>query len=344
MRDLFKSVLKTLEEGKDAVLVTIIASSGSTPRGAGSRMLVRADGTTEGTIGGGAVEHRSIEMALKAIKEKASYTHGFVLGKEQVADLGMICGGNVVVYFQYIDHESEGFKKLCQRAIETYDKDEDSWLIMDITDETAWAMGVYSSLEGLVGLEGMDKDSLSELLLNRAVQKQWNERSYYSEPLVRAGSVYVFGGGHVAQELVPVLAHVGFRCVVFDDRTEFANSKVFPQAETIVGDFERIFDYVNIRESDYVCIMTRGHQFDYLVQKQILTKNACYVGVMGSRKKLETLNGKLLEDGFSKEKLESCHSPIGTKILAETPAEIAISIAGELILTRAIREGRKKKG
>lgn len=343
MKDLFKSVLKTLEEGRDAVLVTIIASSGSTPRGAGSRMLVKDDGTAEGTIGGGTVEHRSIEMACKAIKEKTSYIHGFVLGKEQVADLGMVCGGDVTVYFQYINHESEVFKNLCQKAIETYDRDEDSWLIMDITDETAWAMGVYSPSEGMTGLEGMEKEVLSELLVNRAIQKQCGGRNYYSEPLVRAGSVYIFGGGHVAQELVPVLAHVGFRCVVFDDRPEFANSKMFPQAEkTIVGDFERIFDYVDIRESDYVCIMSRGHQFDYLVQKQVLTKNACYVGVMGSRKKLETLTGKLIADGVPKERIDSCHSPIGMEISAETPAEIAISVAGELILTRAIREGRKK--
>ncbi len=177
----------------------------------------------------------------------------------------------------------------------------------------------------------------------RRFKKNFGERKYYSEPLVRAGCVYIFGGGHVAQELVPVLAHVGFRCTVFDDRPEFANKTLFPLAErTIVGDYERIFDSLELRECDYVCVMTRGHQSDYVVQRQVLTKNACYVGVIGSRRKLETLTEKLMADGVTREQIDSCHSPIGLEIYAETPAEIAISVAGELIATRALREGRKK--
>lgn len=343
MRQLFQTVLETLEKGEDGVLVTVIASSGSTPRGAGSHMLVRRDGTTEGTIGGGAVEFRSIQRAQKAIEEKASYTHGFVLGKEQVADLGMICGGDVVVYFQYLDHENQEFKDLCSKIEDAYEKDEDSWLIMDITDETAWGLGIYRKSEGLTGIKGLEKEEREVLLKHKAVQVNFGERKYYSEPLVRAGCVYIFGGGHVAQELVPVLAHIGFRCVVFDDRPDFANEKLFPQAEkTIVGDYERIFDFFELRECDYVCIMTRGHQSDYVVQRQVLTKNTCYVGVIGSRRKLETLAGKLMAEGVTREQIDSCHSPIGLEIYAETPAEIAISVAGELIAVRALREGRKK--
>ncbi|ADL04719.1 XdhC family protein [Lacrimispora saccharolytica] len=343
MRKLFKAVLETMEKGEEGVLVTIIASSGSTPRGAGSHMLVRRDGTTEGTIGGGAVEYRSIQRSQKAIEEKSSYIHSFVLGKEQVADLGMICGGDVVVYFQYLDHENQEFKDLCRKIEEAYDKDEDSWLIMDITNESTWGLGIWCKSAGFAGIKGITEEERKCLLQNKAVQKNFGERKYYCEPLVRAGSVYIFGGGHVAQELVPVLEHVGFRCTVFDDRPEFANEKLFPQAEkTIAGDYERIFDYLQIRECDYICVMTRGHQSDYLVQRQVLTKSACYIGVIGSRRKLETLAEKLMADGVSREQIDSCHSPIGLEIYAETPAEIAISVAGELIAVRAQREGRKK--
>ena len=148
--------------------------------------------------------------------------------------------------------------------------------------------------------------------------------------------MYVFGGGHVAQELVPVLAHVGFRCVVMDDREEFANPQVFPQAKrTVVGDLERISDYVQITERDYVCVMTRGHQFDYYVQRQALAAKPRYIGVMGSRNKIKVTTEKLLADGFTLEEIQFCHMPIGTNILAQTPAEIAISVAGELICVRA---------
>lgn len=343
MRQLFREVLSTLLQGEDAVLVTIIASSGSTPRGTGSHMLVRQDGTTAGTIGGGAVEFKSVERALKAIKDKRSYTHGFVLGKEQVADLGMICGGDVVVYFQYLDHENLDFQTVCREIDKAFDRDENSWLIMDITDETAWGMGIYNDSSGFLGIEGPDEAGKAEMLKNKSVQFSVGGRRYYSEPFVSAGCVYIFGGGHVAQEIVPVLAHVGFKCVVFDDREEFANRTLFPAAENVItGDYQRIFDYLEIREFDYVCIMTRGHQSDYIVQRQVLTRNACYVGVIGSRKKLAAIKEKLMADGIPGDKIDRCHSPIGLEIYAETPAEIAISVAGELISVRAGREGRHR--
>lgn len=149
-------------------------------------------------------------------------------------------------------------------------------------------------------------------------------------------TVYIFGGGHVAKALVPLLARLDFDCIVFDDRKEFANAEHFPAAQKcIAGDFSRLADYVRITSSDYVCIMTRGHEYDYIVQKQVLRTPAYYIGVMGSKKKTLTLREKLLADGFSKSDIERCRSPIGLDIKARTPEEIAVSIAGELILMRA---------
>lgn len=339
MKQLFEEMKRILGQGEELVLVTVIAGSGSTPRGAGARMIVRKDGTTMGTIGGGAVEYEAGRMALDVLKCKNSVTKGFKLVKGQAADLGMICGGDVVVYFQYIGPEHQEFPAICEEGIRACDRDEDSWLITDITDETAWAVGIYSESLGFVGLtvEG----DLQALTKTKAVQTETGGRKYYSEPLVRAGTVYVFGGGHVAQELVPVIAHLGFKCVVFDDRPEFANRTLFPQAvETLVGDFSDIFAKVTIREQDYVVIMTRGHQCDYEVQRQVLKSSAHYIGVMGSRKKLETLAGKLKEEGFTDQDIARFYGPIGLAIAAETPAEIAISVAGELIGVRAKREGR----
>lgn len=341
MKKLFEEMKRLSGLGEDFVLVTVIAGSGSTPRGAGARMVVRKDGTTLGTIGGGNVEYQAGLMALEVLKDKQSFTKGFKLVKGQVADLGMICGGDVVVYFQYVGAGNRDFLEVCENGIRAFDRDEDSWVITDITDETAWAMGICSDSEGLKGLS-IDGD-YSALKQTKAVQTSVGDRKYYSEPLVRAGTVYVFGGGHVAQELVPVISHVGFKCVVYDDRPEFANEKLFPEAsETIVGDFGNIFDKVTIREQDYVVIMTRGHQCDYDVQRQVLRTPAHYLGVMGSRQKVLTLSGKLMAEGFTSEDIDRFHSPIGLAISAETPAEIAISVAGELISVRAKREGRER--
>lgn len=341
MKQLFEEMKRILVQGDDLVLVTVIAGSGSTPRGAGARMIVRKDGTTLGTIGGGAVEYEAGRMALDVLKSRRSFTKGFKLVRGQVADLGMICGGDVIVYFQYVSPDNREFLAICEEGIRACGRDEDSWLITDITDETAWAMGIYTESRGFAGIavEGV----IDPLTQTKAVQAVVNGRKYYSEPLMRAGTVYVFGGGHVAQELVPVATHLGFKCVVYDDRPEFANSSLFPDAvDTVVGDFTSIFDKVTIREQDYVVIMTRGHQCDYDVQKQVLKTPAHYIGVMGSRQKLSTLAGKLKEDGFTDQDIDRFYGPIGLAILAETPAEIAISVAGELIMVRAKREGRTK--
>lgn len=350
MKELFEELEAVLKKNEDCVLVTIIASSGSTPRGAGSRMLVKKDGSIRGTVGGGAVEYQSIQTALETLKNKTSHARGFTLTRNQVADIGMVCGGNVVVYFQYIRPGDEEFISFCEKVKSALLKDEDSWLWLDITDETCWRMGLYSQSTGIVAGDGREIALISQiaegeesaLFMNKAVQREAGGRKFYTEPLVQAGTVYIFGGGHVAQELVPVLTHVGFRCVVMDDREAFANPVVFPEAKAaIVGDLQRIEDYIQVRECDYICIMTRGHQYDYYVQKQALSLKPCYIGIMGSRNKIKVVTEKLMEDGFSREEVEACHMPVGIEIYAETPAEIAISIAGELIAVRAKRMGRK---
>lgn len=296
-------------------------------------MLVLKNGTSYGTIGGGNVEYVSIQHAREVLKQKQSCTRGFALHPDQVADLGMICGGDVVIFFQYISWENQDFYDLCTRILKSWDKNENTWLIFDITEETVWKAGLYEEQEGLTGLGISDP---SPLLQTKAVQKVLDGRKYYCEPLVQKGRVYIFGGGHVAQALVPVLARLEFRCVVFDDREAFSNPQVFPEAEQcILGDFNRISDYLSIQPQDYVCIMSRGHQYDYLIQKQILTTPAYYIGVMGSRKKKEVIRQKLLADGFFPEDISRITTPIGLDILAETPEEIAVSIAGQLIAERA---------
>lgn len=349
MEELFRELLQMMELGQEAVLATIIAQAGSAPRGAGARMLVKADGSVRGSIGGGAMEYQAIKTAMEAMQKKTSCISGFCLTRSQVADIGMVCGGDVAVCFQYISPDNGELKALCHKVLKAFDQEEECWLVMDITQETCWQMGLYRQKEGLFvmklwedrdaakSLEAVWKEYFQrEAVQKRAVQKELSGRKYYIEPLVAAETVYIFGGGHVAQELVPLLAHLKFRCVVMDDREAFANPRVFPQAKkTIVGDLEHISDYLCLQPRDYVCIMTRGHQYDYYVQRQALDAHPRYIGVMGSHNKVAVVTEKLLEDGYTREEIEACHMPIGVEILAETPAEIAVSIAGELIRKRA---------
>lgn len=164
-----------------------------------------------------------------------------------------------------------------------------------------------------------------------------------SIPLPVPDRVIIFGAGHVAQALVPVLSNVGFRCTVVDNRAEFIDKSMIPEAEAVIlGDYEKIDDYVTITPRDYLIVMTHGHSHDFAVLEQVLRQDHVYVGVMGSRRKKAFVNEKLRGAGIPEDRIEAIHSPIGLAIGAVTPEEIAISVAAELISVRAgVRRGGK---
>jgi xanthine dehydrogenase accessory factor len=287
------------------------------------------------------VEHRAEGLAAEILDERKSRLKGFTLARNEVEDLGMVCGGDVKVYLQFVSAKSPENLALTETILAAFDRDEDTWLVTDLTDASAWSMGVYLPSSGLTGLAA-SVEELAPLWQSRAVQAELAGRHYYSEPLVRSGRVLIFGGGHIAQELVPVLSHVGFRCLVMDDRPEFASRERFPEAsEVILGDFAKLAESLSVTQHDYAVVMTRGHAHDFVVQEQLLRHPTAYVGVIGSRSKSAAVAARLREAGVPQEAIDRVHTPIGTAIKAETPAEIAISIAGELILTRAQRTGAR---
>ncbi len=330
MRDMLRLLAERLGKGQDAVMVTVVASSGSAPRGAGSRMLVTREGRLCGTIGGGAVEYRSEQIAAQVLEDKSSKQHDFTLTKDDVQQLGMICGGAVSVYFCYISAEDDSAKELCKAAEELFVSGSDFWLIYEI----GGGMAIYSEKCGYVG--GAEGAREKAQMLRYPVRVKEGDIELYSEQIGHSGRVFVFGCGHVAQELVPVLMRVGFKCVALDDREEFAKRELFPiDCDVMLVDFEKLADYIEIKAEDYVCVMTRGHAFDAVVQAQVLKTKASYIGVIGSKAKRQGVFEWLYERGFTTADTDRIKTPIGMYIKAETPAEIAISIAAEMIEFRA---------
>jgi len=342
MKNLLSSVLQWLTKGENVVFVTIAADPGSTPNGAGSRMAIIKDGSFAGTIGGGAAEHRAKQMALDLLALPSDggelKSKSFCLTPDEKDDQGMICGGNVMVYIHYISCKDEKARNMFKFAVEIFSQNIDSWIVTDVTDETEWRMGIYA--QGLENNNNLpDLAHNKELFSYRPVKIEISGRKYYSEQLTRAGKVYVFGGGHVSRELIPLLSHLDFRCVLFENLEKFASREVFPSAESIIiGDFNDISASVSITEKDYAVILTRGHRFDLALQIQVLKLKPHYIGVISSKKKAETITAKqLLEQGFSQEEINSIHAPIGIKIKGDAPAEVAVSIAAELIQVRSSR-------
>jgi len=334
MREMLKTLAENIRAGRPIVLVTVIASSGATPRGAGARMLVGEGGRICGTIGGGAVEYRSTGIAMEALKTGTSHEHDFSLTRDDVQNLGMICGGAVSVFFRYIPGGDAAVISLCEEAQRLFAKGLDMWLIYDISK--GGTLGLYTKEEGF--FPKGEFDFMPEMFSRHPMRITGEGHDIYLEQISSSGRVYVFGCGHVAQELVPVLEHVGFPCVALDDRPEFADKALFPTAHEVkLIDFEHILDAVSIGPEDYVCVMTRGHAFDTVVQAQVLKTPACYIGVIGSAAKKAGVYKELYAQGFTPADTDRITAPIGLYIKAETPAEIAISIAGQLIEFRAKR-------
>ena len=335
MKQMLKLMADRLSAGEALVLVTVTASSGATPRGAGARMLVAKEGRLCGTIGGGAVEYRSEQIALQVLEKQVSGQQDFSLTRDDVQNLGMICGGDVNVFFHYIPDGDPETLNLVHKPLELFETGEAFWLLSDIAK--GGTLSLYTRKDGVFGPE-VPQWVLSQLPRQPKLLKQEAE-SWCVEQINGSGRVYIFGCGHVSQELEPVLTHVGFRCVVMDDRAEFAKRELFPSAEEVkLIDFTRISDFVSIGEEDYVCVMTRGHAFDTVIQAQVLKQRPCYVGVIGSKKKAAGVRKILKEEyGLSEDELNIVTTPIGISIDAETPAEIAVSIAGQMIQVRAQR-------
>jgi len=336
MKKLFEHLRAVLERGENAVLVTVVASSGSTPRGAGARMLVTQAGRIYGTIGGGEVEHQAEQLALKVLAEKRSYMEHFRLYRNQIQDLGMVCGGDVTVYFHYIPTGDSTFLSMAEDALDLFRRGEESWLVTNITPGGTDTLSLYGKMRGVLG------SPLPGEVLEQAgpAPKQVDAKGniYYVEPLLRAGIVYIFGGGHVAQALVPILTSVDFRCRVLEDRADFCDPSLFPGAEqTVLLRTEEDWAGLSIKQEDYVCIMTRGHKDDLACEAFALKTPARYIGVIGSRKKTATVNASLKEMGFTDSDLMRIITPIGLDIGAQTPAEIAISITAQLIQVRATK-------
>lgn len=332
MKQLFSQIHAALLRGEPVVLCSILASSGSSPRGAGAKMAVFADGSSAGTVGGGAVEQHALALAMQVHQTGEPLCQGFCLAPNQINDIGMICGGNVTIYFQRFTSETRPFVEALLAAL---DAGENAWLVLALSGGVVREMGLYDQTHGLRFTDCLTPEALRPMCLARAVYQK-GEPIYYVEPICRAGMVYLFGGGHVGKALVPELARVGFRVTVFDNRPAYAAADAHPMAQNVIlGDYLDIASQICIGREDYVIIMTPGHQADREVLLQAMRTDATYIGCIGSRHKIAATNRYLLENGIDESALSRVHSPIGLPILAETPEEIAVSVTAELILHRA---------
>ena len=159
--------------------------------------------------------------------------------------------------------------------------------------------------------------------------------TWYREPIFHEGRAYVFGCGHVGRSLAEVLAFAGFEVVVCDDRAEVLGLAHLPRTvERLRVDYGDLSVSVSIDARDFVVVCTAGHASDFDVLAQVLSARPRYVGCLGSKKKAAHTRARLREAGFPADAIDSIHMPVGVPIACETPEEIAVSIAAQVVDVR----------
>ncbi|HZU13183.1 MAG TPA: XdhC/CoxI family protein [Chloroflexota bacterium] len=178
-----------------------------------------------------------------------------------------------------------------------------------------------------------------------AVRVQEGDEDVFFDVLSRPPRLIVVGAGHIAQPLASLGSILDFDVTVLDDRAEYARSERFPEAETVlVGPYRETLAALGIDGDTYVVLVTRGHVHDQACLEEVLPTPAAYIGMIGSKRRVNTVLEHLREKGFAVERLKEVRAPVGLDLGARTPAEIALAIMAEIVQVRQGGTGRPLSG
>ncbi|TWT41830.1 putative xanthine dehydrogenase subunit A [Phycisphaerae bacterium RAS1] len=316
MSDL-QSTLETLladaDAGRPAALCVILRTRGSTPQAPGAAMLVRADMSTVGTLGGGCVEAEVRKRAFELLQKNKSATLDFKLDHDYGWDDGLICGGRMIV----------GVMPLCGTGFQPVQAPYH-------TDDPCHPTNRCRTLRDAVAAARRREPASFPLHVEedgRLVE--------YRVHLEVPPTLLIAGAGHVGHALARLALELDFHVVVIDDRADILSPQRFPDPiERRVSDIAATLASWPLDAGSYVVIVTRGHQHDHQALDAVIRRPARYLGLIGSRRKSLMILRDLEQAGVPADRLARVHTPIGLDIGAVTVSEIAVSIAAELVKMR----------
>lgn len=354
-KQVYVGLKKALELKLEAALITVTSVLGSTPRKPGAQMLVFADGSTFGTIGGGCGEAEGRREALNVITARIPKIYNLNMTADIAQEEGMVCGGIMELFIEYVDTQSSAEKKdFYKDYLTALESKKYPILVTVIQAQHNELLGNKLSIEDLNFLGDLGRIELNKIALEKAkkgarkcqpfiiclssefepCERSSPELVYrlLVEPATTVVQLLILGAGHIAVPLATMAKIVGYEVTVVDDRPSFANTNRFSTADRVIcNDFERALESVEIGPQTFVVIITRGHRYDKVCLRKVINKPAAYIGMIGSRKRVKSLILDLETEGIAREALQKVYSPIGLKIGAETPEEIAVCILAELI-------------
>jgi xanthine dehydrogenase accessory factor len=323
--ELWQFIGDHLKKGERVMLLVVATSSGSSPGRPGYKMAVAEDGELIGSIGGGVMEVNLVEQSRAVLSEPPALAGGlFQRVSEQVHrknvpnSSGMICSGKQTVIFKLLEPDDiervnealSGVRERCSR-------------IMLLTPGTFGAGRPICPVE-------------YDIKFTRESKREF----VYSERLGAKNDLIIIGGGHCALALSELMSKMDFHISLFDDRLQLntIGKNEFADEINVIDSYENVGEHVESSERAYIVVMTLGYKSDAIVIRQLINKDFKYFGVLGSKAKMATLFRELINEGFSKERLDKIRTPIGLPINSHSPEEIAVSIAAEII---AVKNGAK---
>ena len=351
MSELLELFSRVAAAGRPAALATLVAAAGATPKKAGSTMWVAEDGSLLGSVTiGGCVDARVIERAEDVIRSGVPQLLRMTLGDEDAWELGLTCGGEVEVLVQRVDADraedpSVAAYRTAQNAcaagrasivVARLDQRRER-LVVDESGQTTGTLGDVT-LDARAREIAAKRLATSHVSGVERISTDDREVALFFERLAPPETVVIYGATQVAMSLAIFARELGMRTVIVDGRERMATRERFPLADEIqVGMLSEFAEQHTATKHSYVVLLAHDYKYELPVLREVLRGEAAYVGMLGSRRRGESIRAMLLEDGLTPTELSRLRTPIGLPIGAKSAAEIALAIAAEII---AVREGR----
>lgn len=313
----WKLIHESIRENIPVMLLYVLESKGSSPGRQGFFMAVNAAEKMEGSIGGGIMEHKFVEMAREELKEQGTRDKAqWVSLKKQVHDKsaatnqsGMICSGEQTILLYPVKKSD---KETIQRIISSVEQNKNGTL--------------FFSPSGIQFSEAVPEKDFD---FSFQSEREW----LYKEKTGYKNKLFIIGGGHCALAFSKLMRGMDFYIMLYEERKELNTvlQNEFAHEIIIVDDYTALSNLIPSGPGQYVVIMTFGYRTDDIALRSLLDKKFMYLGVLGSKNKMEKLFAEYRNDSIDENILQCICTPVGIDIKSQTPEEIAVSIAAEII-------------
>jgi xanthine dehydrogenase accessory factor len=298
------------------VVATVVATRKSAPRPIGSKLLVREDGSMEGSVSGGCVESDVVLAAQEVIAGGPPRLLTYGITDEMAFGIGLPCGGEIDVFVEPAGAQEP-----------------ESDVVLTVVD----GEGVGEKLQDEELVRAARRRGRSHLI-------DLGERKVFADVHAPPTRLLVYGAVDTADALCAAAQQLGWHTIVADARARFATRERMPHADEILVAWpEEALAQVQPDLGTAVVLLTHDDKFDFPMLRGTLETDAFYIGLLGSRRNQERRRALLLEEGVSEEQLDRVSGPCGLDIGAESPQETALSILGEILARRAGRAGGSLK-